>query len=154
MVEKTLSVPAIQEGTVIDHIIPGSALKIIRLLRLSENNRQVTVGLNLKSPSLGNKDLIKVTNFFLSPEHAEQIAIFSPNSTVNVIENYLVVKKFCVDMPKEISGTLQCPNPRCITGHEKIKSRFFVEENEEKVSLLCFFCEKSFSRNEAGEFLW
>ncbi len=154
MTEKTRSVPAIREGTVIDHIVAGNALKIIRLLHLPDHHRQITVGLNLKSPSLGIKDLIKIAYFFLSPEHAEQIAIFSPNATVNVIEEYQVVKKFRVDMPKEISGTLQCPNPRCITGHEQIKSQFLVEENEETVVLFCSFCEKSFSRSEVKEAPW
>ena len=60
MVTKSLSVAAIRNGTVFDHIKAGNALRIIRLLDLAKEGHQVTVGLNLPSKELGVKDLIKV----------------------------------------------------------------------------------------------
>ncbi|HSX11573.1 MAG TPA: aspartate carbamoyltransferase regulatory subunit, partial [Chlamydiales bacterium] len=118
--EKTLSVSAIKEGTVIDHIRAGQALKIIRLLRLNANENRVTVGLNLRSQSVGLKDIIKIENVFLTESQAAQIAIFSPQATVNVIQNYGVAKKFKVEMPEVTAAVLACPNARCITNVERV----------------------------------
>ncbi len=151
MKEKTLSVSAIKEGTVIDHIVAGKALKIIRLLKLASEQKRVTVGLNLKSGSIGLKDIIKVENVTLSPAQADQIAIFSPQATVNVIENYKVAKKFHVQLPEAIAAALSCPNSRCITNGEKIPTLFTVEENNSHVTLRCKYCEKLFSRDEMDE---
>ena len=144
--EQTLLVSAIKEGIVIDHLIPGSAIKIVSLLKLAEN--QITVGLNLKSPSMGFKDLIKIENCCPS---LGLIAIFSPKATVNVIENFEVVKKFPVQMPEAIRACLQCPNPRCITHSEPVETLFTVEESGASVILRCRFCETLFQRDELRE---
>lgn len=149
--ETTLSVSAIKEGMVIDHIPVGSALKIIRLLKLAEHGTCVTVGLNLKSRSMGLKDLIKLENFFLSQAHAAQIAIFAQQATITVIENYKVAKKFQVQMPEEIRSVLVCPNPHCITSCEPIQTFFLVEEHLDSVFLRCWYCEKAFSRDAVNE---
>lgn len=151
MIEKTLSVSAIKSGSVIDHIAAGSALKIISLLKLADNEKRVTVGLNLKSQSMGLKDLIKIENFFLSPTHAAQIAIFAPHATINVIENYKVAKKFQVQMPEAAVGILLCPNPRCITQSESIQTLFTVEENNSSILLRCRYCEKLFPHSDVRE---
>lgn len=148
MKEKTLSVSAIKEGTVIDHIAAGEALKIVNLLHLLEHKHPVTLGLNLKSQSMGLKDIIKVENIILTESQASQIAIFSQNATVNLIENYKVTKKFPVQLPHEIEGIFICPNPRCVTHSEKIKTHFTLKENNSHLLLRCYFCEKIFSRGE------
>jgi aspartate carbamoyltransferase regulatory subunit len=143
MKEKTLSVSAIKEGTVIDHVDAGQGLKIVKQLRLAENQTRVTLGINLKTLS-GLKDLIKLEGVFLSEEQAARIAVFSPKATVNVIENYKVVKKFQVQMPRSVAEVLSCPNPRCITQSERIATLFAVEENNGEASLRCNYCEASF----------
>lgn len=151
MKEKTLSVSAIKEGTVIDHIRAGQALKIIRLLRLNANENRVTVGLNLKSQSVGLKDIIKIENVFLTEPQAAQIAIFSPMATVNVIQNYAVAKKFKVQMPETAAALLACPNSRCITHIERVPTLFSVEENNGQALLRCKYCEKLFTRDQMHE---
>ncbi len=151
MKEKTLSVSAIKEGTVIDHIQAGQALKIIRVLRLNANENRVTVGLNLKSESLGLKDIIKIENVFLTEAQAAQIAIFSPTATVNVIQDYDVAKKFKVQMPEAVAAVLACANPRCITNAERVSTLFMVEENNSHVILRCNYCEKLFTRDQMHE---
>lgn len=145
---KTLSVAAIKQGTVIDHIVPGQALKIIHLLKLNEEETPVTIGLHLKSKSKGLKDLIKIEDVFLTEEHCACIAIFSPAATVNVIENYKVVKKIPVLLPPAVEGLLRCPNASCITRHEKAPTRFLIEDNYSLVVLHCHHCEKLFSADE------
>ena len=64
MKKGTLQVSAIQNGTVIDHIVAGQALKIIRFLNLLADEHQVTVGIHLKSRSMGRKDIIKLEACF------------------------------------------------------------------------------------------
>lgn len=150
MKEKTLSVSAIKEGTVIDHIQPGQALKIVRLLCLSDQETRVTIGLNLKGKS-GLKDLIKIENAFLSESQAAQIAIFSPRATVNVIENFKVAKKFPVSLPESISSVLACPNFRCTTNQETLPTFFSIEENNHRITLRCKYCEKHFTREDLRE---
>jgi aspartate carbamoyltransferase regulatory subunit len=146
--EKTLSVSAIENGTVIDHIPPGCAVTIIHLLKLQGHPNQVTVGLNLKSRRLGLKDLIKIENRFLSEKEAHDIAVFAPLATLSLIRDFQVEKKIQAELPKIIEKILACPNPRCVTRHEPIPSAFSVEEFRGKVSLRCTYCEKRFAREE------
>jgi len=148
MKEKTLFVSAIEEGTVIDHIEPGAALKIVQLLHLSNPTHPVTIGLGLKSRSLGKKDLIKIDQLFFNEEQCSQIALFSPHATINIIQNYAVLKKFKVQMPDHIQAILTCPNPCCIGHFEQIPTLFHVEGTDEKVLLRCKYCEKLFYKEE------
>jgi aspartate carbamoyltransferase regulatory subunit len=146
-----LSVSAIQEGTVIDHIRAGQALYIVKALQLATSGRQVTVGLNLKSASMGIKDLIKVEGVFLSDLEASQIALFSPEAIVNRIENYRVIQKRGVVLPETIDRFLLCPHPNCISQSDPLSSSFRVIRGEGDPLLICRFCERQFSRKEVRE---
>ena len=148
---KTLAVSAIKNGTVIDHIVPGQALAIVRLLNLAKHHKQVTLGLNLPSSTRQYKDIIKVEDRELTPEEANQVAIFSPKATINIIKDYEVVNKFFVEIPETISTVIRCPNPRCITNHEKMRSFFFVKQRMQSIDLQCKYCRKIFSQEEIEE---
>ena len=100
---KTLPVSAIQYGTVIDHIKPGNALRIMHLLGLVKSGFQMTLGLNLPSKRIGSKDLIKIENRILTPEEANEVVVFSPSATINVIENYNVIEKIKTHFPASMS---------------------------------------------------
>ena len=149
---KTLSVSAIKNGTVIDHIPSGQALTIVRLLMLLNKNHRVTLGLNLLSPSMGLKDLIKVEDRFLTEKEAHDIAVFAPNATLSSIKNYKVQNKIKVKLPTAVEKILLCPNPRCISRCEPIDSLFFVEELKNAIHLRCNYCEKNFVREEIREY--
>jgi aspartate carbamoyltransferase regulatory subunit len=150
--EKTLPVSAIKEGTVIDHIPQGSALIIIRLLKISDHENRTTVGLNLSSRSMGYKDLIKIQNRFLTEKEAQDIAVFAPHATISIIRDYQVEKKLKASLPKLVENLLICPNPFCICRSEPIASLFHVEEFKQKIFLRCDFCEKLFERSEIREY--
>lgn len=149
---KTLSVSAIENGTVIDHITAGNALKIIRLLSLTEKDRQVTVGLNLKSRAMGRKDLIKVEKHEITEDEAGRIAILAPHATINIIKNFAVKKKFIVQIPARIDHVLVCPNPTCITNHEKMETSFLIHPFKKEFRLACRYCERIFSKDEITEY--
>lgn len=146
--QKTLSVSAIEHGTVIDHITAGSALEIIRLLRLPEKDRRVTVGLNLPSKAMRRKDLIKVEGHELSPDDANRVALFAPEATINIIKKYAVQKKFSVKIPERIDGVVVCPNAACITNHESMTTSFLIHPFKKELRLACRYCEKLFPRDE------
>lgn len=143
---KTLLVAAIKNGTVIDHIPAGQALKIIRVLNLAAHQKLVTVGLNLPSRFMGLKDLIKVAERELTPDEANQVAILAPLATINIIKNYQVAKKFRVKIPEKIERLLACPNPKCVTNHEPTGSSFLISAPAKKdIKLQCRYCEKVFA---------
>jgi len=61
MENKKLSVEAIENGTVIDHIPAGLGLAILRQFKLLHYGSAVTVGFNLPSKTQGSKDIIKIS---------------------------------------------------------------------------------------------
>lgn len=148
---QTLSVSAINHGTVIDHIPAGQALRIMRLLKMAASKNCVTLGLNLSSKSMGTKDLIKIENKILSDVEANEIAVFAPQVTINIIEDFKVSKKIDIKMPETICGILICPNSRCVTQTEPVESFFYVEEIGKQVKLHCKYCEKRFDRDQLKE---
>lgn len=145
---ETLLVSGINNGTVIDHITAGQALRIIHLLALQSSKHTVTVGMHLPSKTMGNKDLIKIENRVLTPTEANEIVVFAPEATINVIENFKVVKKITTHLPEQMKKVFGCPNLACITRIEPVESHFFIHENNKQVKLTCFYCEKSFDRDK------
>lgn len=139
-----LSVSAIKNGTVIDHIPQGGALKILQLVNLVKDQVQVTLGLNLQSGKMQRKDIIKIEDRKLTPSELHQVAILAPCATVNIIQNYKVKEKVPLTMPDTIEHIFRCPNKKCITQEEKSLSFFFVEQEEKEVFLRCKYCEKRF----------
>lgn len=145
---KTLSVSAIENGTVIDHIAAGQALRIIHLLDLLQKKRRITLGLNLESKRLHLKDIIKIENHFLTTQEANEITIFSPVVTINVIKHFDVVEKITTHLPESVAGVFDCPNPVCITHKEPTPTFFLIEEQGTQVYLVCKYCEQAFDRNQ------
>lgn len=146
---KTLSVSAIKNGTVIDHVRAGQGLRIMRLLRiLDDKKNKVTVGLNLPSKLVGLKDLIKIEHRVLTNTEANEIVIFAPEATINIIKEFEVIKKVTTHLPGSIANVFICPNLNCITHHEPIQSHFKIEEQGQHIQLVCHYCEKTFDRDQ------
>ena len=61
---KQLSVSAIENGTVIDHIPAKSLFKVIQILGLDKFDNQITFGTNLESKKLGKKAIVKISGKF------------------------------------------------------------------------------------------
>ncbi len=152
MTPQELLVSAIKDGTVIDHITAGRALKIIRVLRLPDHKKVVTVGLNLPSRAMGHKDLIKVEGRELTPEEANEVALLAPEASINIIKNYKVTKKFKVQIPQTIERVVVCPNPKCITNFERMTTLFSVKRYGTVIKLSCKYCEKIFEQEEIKDY--
>ncbi|MDF2529303.1 MAG: aspartate carbamoyltransferase regulatory subunit [Gammaproteobacteria bacterium] len=141
---KTLSVTAIKNGCVIDHIPAGQAIAMLSLLGIAKSNFQVTVGINLPSHRSGLKDIIKIEGRDLNEQEINEIGVLAPGATINSIKNSEVIKKVVASLPKTVSGLLHCPNSQCITHSESVKSSFHVQAVGPKVELKCHYCESSF----------
>ncbi|WP_428241012.1 aspartate carbamoyltransferase regulatory subunit [Gynuella sp.] len=141
-----MQVEAINRGTVIDHIPAGQGLKIVNRLQLLDNKVRLTVGFNLLSGELGTKDLIKVDDWLFTESEANELALFAPNATVNIIDDYKVVRKINVTLPTELINVFPCPNSNCITRVEPVSSRFRIRQLGHKVQLKCHYCEKAFDK--------
>jgi aspartate carbamoyltransferase regulatory subunit len=138
---KQLSVSAIENGTVIDHIPAKNLFKVIQILGLDHIDNQITFGTNLESKRLGQKAIIKIADIFFEEEDINRIALVAPDAKLNIIRGYEVVEKAVVVVPDEISGIARCVNPKCITNYESVTTRFKVVEKK-PVSLKCHYCEK------------
>ena len=145
---ETLSVAAIKNGTVIDHIVPGQAFRIIHLLSLQSSKHTVTIGLHLPSKLIGTKDLIKIENRVLTEAEANEIVVFSPSATINVIENFDVTKKISTHLPKSMKNIFICPNQNCISLSEPISSLFYITDQGKQIKLTCHYCNKEFDRDQ------
>lgn len=151
MGQQQLSVEAIENGTVIDHIPAGLGLVILRQFKLLNYGHAVTVGFNLSSKRFGHKDIIKIKDMQFDEKAANRLALFSPAATVNVIENFKVVRKLQLQLPEMIAEVFQCPNTNCASHGEPVKSRFYVREHQDTTRLKCHYCEKTFARESVTE---
>lgn len=142
--DNKLQVEAICRGTVIDHIPVQVGMKLLSLFKLTTTDERITIGLNLPSNQQGKKDLIKLENIFLTEEQANQLAIYAPHATVNHIDNYDVVRKQTLQLPKRIDSVLTCPNSNCISHSEPVASSFSVQICNKEMNLQCKYCEKEF----------
>ncbi len=140
--DKQLKVKAIENGTVIDHIPSGSLFKIISILDLDQVANPITFGANLESRRMGTKAIIKIDNHYLEDGEINKIAFVAPMARVNTIRNFEVVEKRNVEVPERVEGIARCANPACITNHERMKTRFHVLKQGERIALRCDYCEK------------
>jgi len=141
MDDKKLQVSAIKNGTVIDHIPANSLFKVINILGLEKIESQMTFGSNFESKRLGLKAIIKLANVFFKDEDINKIALVAPEAKLNIIKDYHVVEKKIVEVPDKVNGIAKCGNPKCITNHEGIVTRFTVV-SKKKVAIKCHYCEK------------
>ena len=141
MRDKQLSVSAIKEGTVIDHIPATALFKVVSLLNLEKLDTMITIGNSLGSNKLGKKGIIKLSKVFFRDDEINRIALVAPCAKLNIIKDFDVVEKRVVEIPDEIIGIVKCVNPKCITNNQVVTTRFEVVSKSE-VKLKCHYCEK------------
>ena len=145
--KKELSVSAIKDGTVIDHIPSNATLKVVDILDLKGIRSIISVATNLTSKTMGKKGIIKIGGKDLTKEEVDKIALIAPDATVNIIKDYNVKKKIKVTIPEVINRIIKCSNPNCITNNEKLTTKFSVlRKNPLKVK--CYYCERSMDKED------
>ena len=68
------------------------------------------------------------------------------NITVNVIKDGEIVGKPKLELPKKITGVIECKNPRCISSIEQGIIHEFILTDEEKEIYRCKYCEERYSK--------
>lgn len=139
--DKTYKVSALQNGTVIDHLRGGTALRALRAIDLPTETT-VTVGIHLLSKRLGTKDIIKIEGYELDSEDANKVALISPDATLSIIREYKVAEKHDLQPPRSFRGLIRCVNPMCIVQVERTKGSFVVEGSD-PVTVRCEYCDRS-----------
>jgi aspartate carbamoyltransferase regulatory subunit len=142
-----LKVKAIEKGTVIDHIKAENLYKILSIIGIEQLDTHIFIGNNLESQKYGKKAIIKIADKFPSMDDVNKIALIDPNAVINIIRDYQVVVKKQVQLPETISTFVKCINPKCVTNHEKVETKFKVQVKDGKVNLKCFYCEKVTGQN-------
>lgn len=143
---KQIKVNAIKNGTVIDHITAGRVQKVLEILNLNAPET-VMIGMNLQSNKIGKKDIIKIENKVLSQDEVNSIALIAPKATLIIIKDFEVVSKDSLELPERIKNLILCPNPKCITNEENIKSKFRLTEDV-PAQVRCLYCEKKYPVEE------
>ncbi|GGP21296.1 aspartate carbamoyltransferase regulatory subunit [Thermocladium modestius] len=138
---RELIISKIREGIVIDHVLAGRAMIILKILNISGLEGRVALVMNVESSKMGRKDIIKIEGRDLTHDELNLIALISPTATVNRIRNYEVAEKFRVQLPTKVRGIVKCKNPKCITNkpREPITSSFTVIKGDQAV-LKCDYC--------------
>lgn len=132
-----MKVDSIINGIVIDHIAPGKAMKLYKLLKLDSLDCSVALIQNAPSELMGRKDIIKIDSRF--DVNLDVIGYVSPHVTVNVIENGEITEKKHIELPDRLTNILRCKNPRCISSTEQELDQIFLLDS--KGEYRCLYCE-------------
>ena len=132
-----MKVDSIINGIVIDHIAPGKAMKLYKLLKLDSLDCSVALIQNAPSELMGRKDIIKIDSRF--DINLDVIGYVSPHVTVNIIENGVITEKKHIELPQKLSNILHCKNPRCISSTEQELEHVFLLDS--KGEYRCLYCD-------------
>jgi len=140
-----ITVDTINQGTVVDHIQQGMGIRVMDILGIDKNYpHRVALVMNVISKKSEKKDIVKIEGILVSKEKTDAIALISPNATINHIQDGKVVKKNEAELPEKMEGVGTCPNPKCISNHQNVPSRFALDGEEYR----CGYCERKFRASE------
>ncbi len=141
---KEIRIAPITNGTVIDHLNPGSAYTIIGVLKLREYT--MTAGMNLDSKKMGKKDILFIDGKELSEKELNKVALIGRGATLNIIKDAEIKKKFELKYPDKAEGIIKCINPKCITNSESFPTKFSIKTNP--LEATCNYCETTMNEEE------
>jgi aspartate carbamoyltransferase regulatory subunit len=130
----------LRDGTVIDHLPVGTAVRALELLRIPRDG-PVTVGINVPSKRYGRKDIVRVEGLELRKDELDRLALLGESVTVSIVKDGDVVAKRVLEVPRLLEGILRCPNPTCITNHERLPTSF-ERTGDFPYRFKCTYCER------------
>ena len=134
-----MTIDAIKNGVVIDHIPTGKALEIYRHLHLEKLECSVAILTNVYSEKLGRKDIIKIDGAI--ELNWDVIGYLAPACTVNIIREGESIEKRRIKLAEQLTNVIFCRNPRCITTIEQELPHVFKLADEKKGLYRCIYCE-------------
>ena len=147
--KKELRVNKIANGSVIDHISPGKAWAVMRIMGINGRSDMVVSFLtNVPSKKHRRKDLIKIESREMTEEELNKIALVAPEASINTIKDFEIVEKRTVALPEVVKGIIKCSNPGCITNASEPAVPQFKVTCKNPVNLRCVYCERITSEEE------
>lgn len=135
-------VTAIRNGTVIDHIPAGQAMRVLEMLGINKRTSvPVSMVMNVPSKKMGTKDIIKVEDRELTQDELNRLALVAPDAHVAIIRAYSVAEKMTIELGDEVTNVVQCTFTNCITTNlrEPLPHRLKVVSRE-PLELRCHYC--------------
>ena len=145
MSDEMRRVTAICNGSVIDHIPAGTALKVLRMLRISgKRSNPVSLVMNVPSSKYGAKDIIKVEDRELTQDEQDRLSIIAPHASVAIIRNYSVAEKRSVEAQDEMVNVTRCTYSNCITHADREpQPHRMIVISVEPLQLRCHYCGRT-----------
>ena len=143
-------VTAIRNGTVIDHIPSGQALRVLELLNIDGSTSvPISLVMNVPSKKMGAKDIIKVEDRELTQTELDRLALVSADASVAIIRAYTVAEKMTVNLGEEVTNVVRCTFSNCITQNmrEPLPHRLKVTRRD-PLSLRCHYCGRTQNLDE------
>ena len=135
-------VTAIRNGTVIDHIPAGHAMRVLEMLGINNSSSvPVSTVMNVPSKKKGTKDIIKVEDRELTQDELNRLALVAPDAHVAIIRAYVVAEKLTIELGSEVTNVVRCTFSNCITTNprEPLPHRLKVLSRE-PLELRCHYC--------------
>ena len=135
-------VTAIRNGTVIDHIPAGHAMRVLEMLGINKSSSvPVSMVMNVPSKKKGTKDIIKVEDRELTQDELNRLALVAPDAHVAIIRSYVVAEKLTIELGDEVTNVVRCTFSNCITTNhmEPLPHRLKVLSRE-PLELRCHYC--------------
>ena len=129
----------IKDGIVLDHITAGKSMEIYNVLKLDKLDCSIAMIQNADSPKMGKKDIIKIGTVL--DLNLDILGYIDPGTTVNIIRDGKVAKRYNLWLPERVTGVIKCKNPRCITSVETNVVHEFKLADKEKKVYRCIYCE-------------
>jgi aspartate carbamoyltransferase catalytic subunit len=119
----------IQDGTVIDHLKPGTLRAVSDALELEHRGYSCTMATIAEKPN----PFIKTNLRELSERDLKRIALLSPEPTINTVRGGTVTEKIAY---------LLCANANCITRtvNEDVPPRFYADRE----TIRCRYCRRPY----------
>lgn len=134
-----MNIDSIKNGIVIDHITAGKGMTLYKLLKLDELDCSVALIKNASSGKMGKKDIIKIDSDY--HVDTDVLGYVDPGVTVDIIRNGVLVEKKQINLPEELTGVIQCKNPRCISSTEQELPQIFKLTDRKNRVYRCLYCE-------------
>tara|TARA_B110000467_G_scaffold104141_1_gene94565 strand:+ start:84 stop:560 length:477 start_codon:yes stop_codon:yes gene_type:complete len=135
-------VTAIRNGTVVDHIPSGQALRVLEMLGIGgKSSVPVSLVMNVPSKKMGAKDIIKVEDRELTQTELDRLALVAPDAHVAIIRAYSVAEKLTINLGNEVLNVVRCTFSNCITTNlrEPLPHRLKVISRD-PLHIRCHYC--------------
>jgi aspartate carbamoyltransferase regulatory subunit len=138
-----LIVTKIEDGTVIDRIPPGKALRVLEVLGIDSNYPYtVALAIRVASKKRSLKDVVKIKGKILNEKEIQKLSFIASGACVNIIKNFEVEEKNNLEIPEHVEDFIKCLNPNCVSNtNEPINSSFEVVSKDSLI-LRCIYCDR------------